>query len=141
MADRKKVIEGLERCFKQNESCKDCPYVMGDSAECLDHLIGDALLVLRQEDVPAHVVDRDTLLASIGEGWEESWFKANDESPETKVLTPCVWISGHIMTRDGCHADAHSDYWAERYNRKFGMRIWGGDLPPTEKQREAVKWE
>ena len=87
-----------------------------------------------------HLVPRELLLHTWGHGWEESHLIGDDEDPERFELTECVWINGHIMDADGSDAHANSDYWAESYGKRYGVRIWTGDEKPTDEQREETPW-
>ena len=92
------------------------------------------------ERMHAHIVPRELLLCTWGHGWQESHLIGDDEDPESFDLAECVWINGHIMDQYGSDANAASDYWAETYGKRYGVRIWTGDEKPTDKQREAVEW-
>ena len=90
--------------------------------------------------MPAHIVPRELLMHTWGHGWEERHYRGDDEDPEGFDLIECVWLTGHILTEDGCTAEADSDYWAEHYGKRYGVRLWAGDVEPTQEQREAVMW-
>ena len=96
------------------------------------------------EDIPgtmsSHIVPRELLMHTWGHGWEERHYRGDDEDPEGFDLIECVWLTGHILTEDGCSAEADSDYWAEHYGKRYGVRLWAGDVEPTQEQREAVMW-
>ena len=50
MADREKVIRGLERCKSgEFEACTHCPY---DGHGCEQALIGDAIALLKEQEPP-----------------------------------------------------------------------------------------
>ena len=145
MDKKEKVLKGLEACHTEpetGEQCKalGCPY-WDTEAYCVRTLLTDALDAL---SAPAghetRVIPREALLEGWGHGWEESHNIGDDEDPESFSLAACVWIDGHIMDEDGSDANASSDYWAEMYGKRYGVRIWAGDDPPTEEQREAVPW-
>ena len=80
------------------------------------------------------------LRKSWGHGWEEIWYEAEEDEPEGIVLSECVWIDGYIVLIDGCNGDAWSEWWEERYGRRYGVRVWAGDEPPTEEQRKETPW-
>lgn len=89
---------------------------------------------------PAELLPRELLIHTFGHGWEERWYIGDDEEPESKTLEECVWIGGHIMLDSGSTADAGCDWWVEHYGRKYGVRIWLGEEPPTEEQRVNTPW-
>ncbi len=108
---------------------------------CLDWLLDECWHALgEQETRPANIVPYEVLLHSAGRGWEESWNAVEDGDADEGSLMPCVWIDGHIMLSDGCNADARSERWAEMYGRARGLRVWEGDMPPTEEQRKKAIW-
>ena len=90
--------------------------------------------------MPAKIVPRELLMHTWGHGWEERHYRGDDEDPEGFDLIECVWLTGHILTEDGCSAEADSDYWLEHYGKRYGVRLWTGDVKPTQEQREAVMW-
>ena len=50
MADKEKVIKGLEYCIQGFSKCKICPYYAGLSERCLEKgLLPDALELLKNE--------------------------------------------------------------------------------------------
>lgn len=73
--------------------------------------------------MPAHIVPRELLMHTWGHGWEERHYRGDDEDPEGFDLIECVWINGHILTEDGCSAEADSDYWKENYGKRYGVRL------------------
>lgn len=91
--------------------------------------------------MPAHIVPRGLLLHTWGHGWEERHMVGDDEDPERFVLAEAVWINGYILTEDGSSPNADSEYWKDRYNCTYGVRVWTGDEKPTEEQRKAAHWD
>ena len=77
---------------------------------------------------------------SFGHGWEESHLIGDDEDPERFTLVECAWVNGHVINEDGSDAHVQSNYWQEKYNRPYGVRVWEGDEPPTEEKRKAALW-
>lgn len=93
--DRKKVIKGLETCYRPPASCDDCPY--NSREECNDMLCLDALQLLKElQKKPEVVLCRDCKYgdsvknakgemmiecALLDEGWlkEPDWFCADAE--------------------------------------------------------------
>lgn len=50
MADREKVIKGLEICYCPPSKCEDCPYHnLPDEQSCNDVLCLDALYLLKEQ--------------------------------------------------------------------------------------------
>lgn len=74
-----------------------------------------------------------------GSGWMEAWFEAEliEGEPECKALVECAFTHGHCVDVDGCtwEINEHADY-----NVRYGFRLWAGDEPPTEDEREAADW-
>ena len=57
MADREKVIKGLEICYCPPSKCDDCPYHnLPDEQSCNDTLCLDALALLKEQE-PKKIVD------------------------------------------------------------------------------------
>ena len=105
----------------------------------------DMELVARPTDSQAELVPREALLTGYGHGWEERWYIGDDEEPDPSTslrmtdLFECVWINGAICMEGG-NADADSDYWQEKYGKQYGIRVWRGENPPTDEQREGAPW-
>ncbi len=88
----------------------------------------------------ARLMAREELLEGWGHGWEETWFIGDDEDPERIILKECVWIDSIILVQDFGIGKPDSDWWVEHYGRKHGSRVWKGENPPTEEQRENTPW-
>ena len=58
-----------------------------------------------------------------------------------KDLEEGVWIDGKGTVESGSNFNAMRDYWIEHYNQRYGVRVWAGDQPPTDEQREAAAWD
>lgn len=59
MADRKKVIKGLEHCIvgvEEGPFCDGCPYSEDDSINCLNRLKSNALELLKEQE-PVKPID------------------------------------------------------------------------------------
>ena len=93
------------------------------------------------EKQSAQLMPRELLLHTWGHGWQESHMIGDDEDPESFDLVECVWINGYIMTAEGSNANAGSEYWKDRYNTTYGVRVWTGDEKPTDEQRKATDWD
>ena len=137
------------------DNCQDCPCMY----DCIYCQAADRKLnfmtftderpewcpLIKEEEMdrtkePAQLMPRELLLHTWGHGWEESHMIGDDEDPESFDLVEVVWINGHIMTAEGSDANADSEYWKDRYNCTYGVRIWTGDEKPTEEQRKATPW-
>lgn len=126
---REKVIKGLELCGYQEgmPQCDSCPY---DGKQCWKRLKTDALALLKAQE-PRVMTLEEIRLANGGDVWLE--------------------LSGNIAedvlfaaTIDGCGTKGvHTRYEALDYKmygvKPYGWRCWTSR--PTDKQREAVKWE
>ena len=151
-----KAKAGLKACSVGIECPRGCPYekmhLLVESG-CIATMARDALEVIVELEkaasampegegdvMPAHIVPRELLMHTWGHGWEERHYRGDDEDPEGFDLIECVWINGHILTEDGCSAEADSDYWKEHYGKRYGVRLWAGNVEPTQEQREAVIW-
>lgn len=144
MDKKEKVLKGLAACHAEpetGEQCQalGCPYWDSDYY-CIRELLTDALEAFSGFPKEARVLPREELLTGWGHGWQESHLIGDDENPEGFDLAECVWINGHIMDQDGSDANAASDYWAEKYGKRYGIRIWAWDDPPAKEQREAAPW-
>lgn len=122
--------------IKEQEARKDEARAMLDALE----QAAEAIPEEGTEAMPAHIIPRELLLHTWGHGWEERHYRGDDEDPEGFDLIECVWINGHILTEDGCSAEADSDYWKENYGKRYGVRLWAGNVEPTDKQREEKPW-
>ena len=75
---------------------------------------------------------REFRAIETGIGWMENMF-----GPDEIWLERIAWTGGNTATESG-----HST--VERlcgiYNQPMGIRIWVGDEPPTDAQREAAPW-
>lgn len=72
-----------------------------------------------------------------GHGWLEWWFMGDDEDPERKVLTECMWLNGGVFTFD--HVAIGTEYLRRWYGKKYGMRIW--KVKPTDEEQEKEAWK
>lgn len=58
MADREKVIKGLETCYYPPSKCEDCPYHdLPDEQSCNDMLCLDALALLKEQEAVVRCKD------------------------------------------------------------------------------------
>ena len=135
MREKKEVIQGVECCLKI--CAPDCPY-MDESMyadECHGHLLADCLAWLQPQ--PARLLTLEEAQTLTGAGWEEIWFRETDEEQEAKLLFTCVFINGYLRHWDGDSAEIIP----AEYNQPYHSRLWMGDIPPTDEQREAEPWQ
>ena len=95
---------------------------------------------MSKEASETRLIPRETILRTWGHGWIEDWHIGDEENPEEKELLECAWVKGEIVTADGRKRSAESEYWTQKYNRPYGVRMWEGDEPPTEEQRQEEAW-
>ena len=90
MADREKVIKGLECCLKESDHlysnpCNGCPY---EGQECIDRMKADALATLKEQETED--IGRGRLLflcKTCGFGYDDIF--VNDESKYSLVPRYC----------------------------------------------------
>lgn len=144
---KKKVLAGLRACHEEAdtlEQCKrlGCPYA-DSHFFCVRVLMEDALRALSQG---TELAPREELLQGYGHGWEERWYVGDEEEPDPSTslrmtdLYECVWLDGQMIVKDGGGADADSEWWTAHYGKQYGVRVWRGDDPPTDEQREETPW-
>ena len=82
MADREKVIKGLEYCTG-NHLCSGCGYYDPDNARCQKDLMRDALELLKEQKAIVRCKDcrylnEDSGICVIGimHGYRDTWFCA-----------------------------------------------------------------
>ena len=144
---KEKALRGLAACSTEPETGEQfqalkCPY-WDEQSYCVRGVMLDALEALKNPAACGQgplVLSHEDLLSGHGHGWVESWHIGDDEDPEYKDLEEGVWIDGNGMVESGSNFNARSDYWTEHYNKRYGIRVWAGDQPPTEEQREAEPW-
>lgn len=85
----------------------------------------------------ARLLTAEEALTWYGHGWEEVWFEEDEETLDCRMLFECVFIDGRILCVDGDIGEINPG----TYNRPYHSRLWAGDMPPTDGQREAAKWE
>ena len=116
MADREKVIKGLEYCTG-NHLCSGCGYYDPDNARCQKDLMRDALELLKEQR--PHLLTLDE--ADVA---EVVWFEARNHT----YIEP-------MLTRGKKFADETADWF--RYGRDW--RCWSAR--PTYTQREEEPWD
>lgn len=117
MPDVEKVIKGLEWCIRDDGDCShpercECPYLPGPHhGDCMEEMMRDALALLNAQ-VPRLVVKADFENADAY-GYLPVWCEMPDD-----LYCECIKVDA--LDEEGCR------YWTAR---------------PTDKQREAVKWD
>lgn len=138
MTDREKAMKGLECCTHGVDQCSICPYDPRSKdlpVDCMTDLATDALALI-EEEYTTRLMPFDELMESKGMGWAEVWFRADEETEESKELFEIVFIGPRYICADGdtgCVA-------ADTYNTPYHTRIWSGVDAPTNEQREAEPW-
>lgn len=137
MADREKVIKGLECCSEMSgDECQKCPY----SSECLGvncpvgmpHLANDALELLKEQE------SRVLTLSEINKN-SFVWY----ENKKCLRLFPalvvdCQCITRHKFIVEDVFFDVGT-YMPEDVHYGKSWRCW--NYKPTDEQRKAVKWD
>lgn len=128
LADREKVIQGLEKCktapeFK--EECAGCPYDDGQE-DCIARMSADALELLKAQE--PRVMTKEEII-----GWEGYiWFEFNGMKAMKTVLID------HGMVRE----PFRGDYPTKELSWGTCQETWRAwTSRPTDEQRKAVKWE
>lgn len=131
MADREKVIRGLECCaLDLLSSCEGCPYT--EETRCSEHLCGDVLALLREQE-PRVLTPEEIRSGAVEVAWVEDrdkaevipgiWFRLSNEGEDEAV---------DIHIRDGfvgARLAVYGKLW----------RCWTSR--PTEEQRKAAAWD
>lgn len=135
MAEKSKVIRGLECCAKGSLSdCEGCPYT---KTRCSEHLCGDALVLLKQQEprvleyseIEKHPLvwlednDKEDVIPALFlqyNGWNAEFaVQAPDEGVDTIIRSPIV-IAVEEM---------------------YGITWRAWNAKPTPDQRLEVPWE
>ena len=128
MADREKVIRGLEACARDVGimHCRECPY---NGILCITPLLRDALALLKEQE--ARVLTLEELQA-IETPWDRNappyLFVENRSSTGSRWMSwgfmhDCVILPGTMGVQN--------------YGSKW--RVW--NLQPTPEQMRDTKWE
>lgn len=130
MADREKVIRGLEACVYDQRlmQCESCPYHT-DKARCLTMLMRDAFALLKEQEA------RVMTLAEL-QAIEVSW---NRNTPpylfvEGRSPTGSRWMSWGFMHD---FVRLPGTIGVQNYGSKW--RVW--NLQPTPEQMRDTPWE
>lgn len=128
MADREKVIRGLEACARDVGimHCRECPY---NGISCITPLLRDALALLKEQE--ARVMTLEELQAI-----ETPW---NRNTPpylfvEERSSTEARWMSWGFM--HDC-VRLLGTMGVQNYGTKW--RVW--NLQPTPEQMRDTPWE
>ena len=57
MADREKVIKGIDICLQRLRCGEDCPYYNYEKIGCMEQLRDDALELLKEQEAPILTID------------------------------------------------------------------------------------
>jgi len=92
MADKEKVLKGLENCAIK-QSCLGCPYCKGN-ATCQDDMAKDALELLKErlEPVEPHMV-----IAGSEAEWQTWWYKCGACSGQVNPGDKYCWHCGRAL--------------------------------------------
>lgn len=131
MADREKVIKGLECC--RNGFCFACPYNDGidESTDCKQRWADDALALLTAQQ--PRVMTLDEVKASKG---ADMYIEISTRTDEIPYITAAT-LDG-VGTKGVAFYCSHFDFVA--YNRRlYGWRCWTSR--PDEKVRADTPWD
>ena len=126
MADREKVMRGLEACNRKRNNgsdCENCPYYDDeDTAELpfgicnIQDMFDDALDLLKEQEprvmTPDEICGSRRPFTVYAENWDGELFQV-------------AYIGGKYLDIDGKQCPERVRFWTSR---------------PTEEQRKAVKW-
>ena len=137
MADRGKVIEGLEFHLKElsvGKTCYECPYV-GDNP-CEIQLIAGALELLKEQEPHVLTVAEINKLPT-GE-YESIPVVMEEKYPFQKWDggSICKWVGSQFAVSQYRESLEEMPY--EWYTYGKTMRFWSG--MPTEEQRKGTAW-
>ena len=126
MADREKVIRGLELCKESGNYCygKQCPYEK-NFPKCVQKLLADALSLLKAQE--PRVMTKEEII-----GWDGYiWFEFNGMKAMKTVLID------HGMVRE----PFRGDYPTKELSWGICQETWRAwTARPTNEQREATQW-
>lgn len=145
MAEREKVVRGLECCSQQRggpELCEQCPY-NDEPFPCANTLIHDALELLKEQE--PRVLSWEEVDKS---GNLYVWTEIHSFYSGRGCLVYCTVVRSEFFDelfrlREDSGIDwtrAEEDYNRDNYQGVHsGWRCW--TARPTEEQRKAVKWD
>jgi len=134
MVDQEKVIRGLECCALGSLSnCEGCPYT---ETRCSEHLCGDALVLLKQQEprvLEYSEIEKNPLVWLEDNDKEDVipalFLQYNGWNAEFAVQAPDEWVDTIIRSSIVIAVE-------EMYG--ITWRAWSSC--PIEEQRKAVKW-
>ena len=144
MADREKLIRGLELCaydpdpgqeLKEIRSCPECPYYR---AGCSPQLIRDALALLREQEPRVMTLgdirrDHDRVL----------WIECDDSKTQSigQYCGQVCWHDRHIGKWERFVIIGFANDYLHRETEMYGKtwRCWSAK--PTPEQMRDTKWE
>lgn len=136
---RQEVISALERCrgicveWCQAREKGQCAR---EGSYCLNELHREALDLLKPPE-PRLLSAEDFAATEAGHGWLESWCEPMDGESEYFEISPFAWAGGHTVCEGG---DLSVEDMLRFYGKRYGLRVWVGDITPTDAQREATPW-
>ncbi len=128
MADREKVIRGLEYCIDPQALCCKCPYYNYGHCDP-DKVRKDAIALLREQE--PRVLDWNEIGTVDGAVWLE-------DRDENEVVPGLV-----MQMHSAVNLDIKKDgklHTASASRSDYGDRWRAWSARPTEEQRKAVKW-
>lgn len=142
MADREKVIKGLECCNNPNDH-ENCPYNGAPHYNiCTHQLLTDAIELLKKQEPRVLTTDELFYMEHKGVYLERRNSQVYGTEPSivlrTAVCEPSLGGKKYVLMRENRISEPHL---AWNYNKAInnGWRCWSAK--PTLEQREAVKWD
>ena len=147
MADREKIIKGLECCMVgkgHSPTCELCPYATygDDTCETMDELFADALELLKAQE-PRVMTLEEVRTKKI------CWIEDEDDGMDVREFPAVYCGDGHRSngtTNTIFFADKEwaidlndCEWWYDIRDYNVTWRCW--TAKPTDEQREAVKWD
>lgn len=128
-------MQGLRHCYSaavkwcQASVKGECNY--GGQGHCRMELMKDALALL--EPKAARLLSEEEFKDTpFGMGWLENMFEW-----DTISLERFAWVNGSAVSEVGYTT---VEKLLRLYNISNGVRVWVGDVPPTDEQRRAKEW-
>ncbi len=135
MADREKVIRGLESCVYNQRlmKCESCPYHT-DKARCLTTLMRDALATLQEQEARVMTLEEIKRLEVLDVLWLQ--ITGEYEGSVYSAFPVVIYMIGkhHVDFWGRCGRDF--SFYNHRVN---GWRLWTSR--PTPEQMRETKWE
>jgi len=138
MADKEKVIRGLEICTNPGSCSERCPYYHIEITEgsCDYFLLTDALALLKEQEPRVMTVEE----VINAKDKTDVWLDELDCVVVAATISNWVESKNHVVTF--FYGIEHTtsgerDYMNNNYNRTW--RCW--TARPTDEQRKAAKWK